>query len=257
MDGAVPVFRRLIYLYPESEEAHLSVDYLNRIAEKTASARKASIDSLEKLLHTNGFGFYSSLFNKNHIDLEIFPNLNEDDLKEIGITSLGHRRKLIELAASIKIKGYNTQQSKSRHSNRRDPSNKKSPKKPQKNPLLIGLTKLGLVMLAGHFFGRLFGRDSGESSSFFDLDGDGVVDTVGYDRDGDGILDAFVSDTNGDGLLDTIALDENRDGLIDTVGVDSSGDGMVDFIAVDVDGDGCADFLAEDFDEDGDFDRIL
>lgn len=43
-------------------------------------------------------GQYSEAFVKNEIDLEILPELDEDDLKELGV-SLGHRKKLLKVIA--------------------------------------------------------------------------------------------------------------------------------------------------------------
>lgn len=77
----------------------------------------------------------------------------------------------------------------------------------------------------------------------FDINGDGLIDTIKFDSNGDGILDTAFSDLNGDGLIDTIASDTNGDGLIDTIVSDMNGDGRIDTIIKDVNSDGVADII--------------
>ncbi len=51
---------------------------------------------LEKL----GLGQYAQVFVDNKIDLEVLPDLTEDDLKDVGIP-LGHRKKLLKAIAAL------------------------------------------------------------------------------------------------------------------------------------------------------------
>jgi class 3 adenylate cyclase len=53
---------------------------------------------LEKL----GLGQYAQRFAENDIDFDILGDLTDQDLKEIGVTSLGHRRKLLRAIADLK-----------------------------------------------------------------------------------------------------------------------------------------------------------
>jgi len=53
---------------------------------------------LEKL----GLRQYAQRFAENDIDFEILSDLTDQDLKEIGVTSLGHRRKLLRAIANLK-----------------------------------------------------------------------------------------------------------------------------------------------------------
>ena len=47
-----------------------------------------------------GLGQYDTAFRDNAVDAEVLPQLTGDDLKELGVTSVGHRRKLLaEIAA--------------------------------------------------------------------------------------------------------------------------------------------------------------
>ena len=44
---------------------------------------------------------YEQAFRENEIDAEILPKLTADDLKDIGVTTVGHRRKLLEAIAAL------------------------------------------------------------------------------------------------------------------------------------------------------------
>ena len=52
-----------------------------------------------------GLQQYEKAFRDNDIDLEILPKLTAEDLTGIGISSVGHRRKLIEAIASLGTPG--------------------------------------------------------------------------------------------------------------------------------------------------------
>ena len=53
---------------------------------------------------TLGLERYEATFRENDVDAELLPNLTADDLKELGITSLGHRRRLLEAIAALRLK---------------------------------------------------------------------------------------------------------------------------------------------------------
>jgi SAM domain (Sterile alpha motif) len=42
-----------------------------------------------------GLGRYASTFLENDIDFAVLPNLSDADLRELGIGSLGHRKRLL------------------------------------------------------------------------------------------------------------------------------------------------------------------
>jgi len=52
-----------------------------------------------------GLERYQATFDENDVDAELLPNLTADDLKEIGITSLGHRRRLLDAIAALRVEG--------------------------------------------------------------------------------------------------------------------------------------------------------
>jgi class 3 adenylate cyclase len=52
-------------------------------------------------LHGLGLGQYEAAFRDHEIDGDVLPNLTADDLNELGITIVGHRRKLLTAIASL------------------------------------------------------------------------------------------------------------------------------------------------------------
>ena len=53
---------------------------------------------LEKL----DLGQYAQRFAENDINFAVLPDLTDQDLKEIGVASLGHRRQLLRAIAELK-----------------------------------------------------------------------------------------------------------------------------------------------------------
>ena len=45
---------------------------------------------------------YEAAFRQNHIDATVLPSLTAEDLKDLGIGSIGHRRKLLEAIALLR-----------------------------------------------------------------------------------------------------------------------------------------------------------
>src|SRR6202045_3441407 len=48
-----------------------------------------------------GLGQYTQRFVENDINFSILPDLTDQDLKELGVASLGHRRKLLRAIADL------------------------------------------------------------------------------------------------------------------------------------------------------------
>jgi hypothetical protein len=48
-----------------------------------------------------GLGKYEAAFRENEIDETILPGLTAEDLKELGVAALGHRRKLLDAIAAL------------------------------------------------------------------------------------------------------------------------------------------------------------
>ena len=57
--------------------------------------------NIDRWLEGIGLSQYAELFRSNDIDGALLHQLTGDDLKEIGVTSLGHRKKLLEAVAAL------------------------------------------------------------------------------------------------------------------------------------------------------------
>ena len=53
-------------------------------------------------LRSLGLGKYEAVFRENEIDQTVLPDLTAEDLKELGVTALGHRRKLLAAIAALR-----------------------------------------------------------------------------------------------------------------------------------------------------------
>ena len=53
------------------------------------------------LLRKLGLERYEQAFRDNEVDLRVLPKLTADDLKELGVAALGHRRLLLEAIADL------------------------------------------------------------------------------------------------------------------------------------------------------------
>ncbi len=51
-----------------------------------------------------GLERYEAAFRANDVNAQLLPNLTADDLKDLGITSVGHRRQLLEAIAALRLK---------------------------------------------------------------------------------------------------------------------------------------------------------
>ena len=56
---------------------------------------------IDAWLHEIGLAQYAETFRANDIDGELLGRLTGDDLKEIGVASFGHRKKLLEAIAAL------------------------------------------------------------------------------------------------------------------------------------------------------------
>ena len=48
-----------------------------------------------------GLGKYADAFEENDIDWDILPELTNDDLKDLGVDLVGHRRKLLKAISAL------------------------------------------------------------------------------------------------------------------------------------------------------------
>jgi class 3 adenylate cyclase len=56
---------------------------------------------IEGWLRRIGLAQYAEMFRANDIDIELLGRLTNDDLKDIGVVSFGHRKKLLEEIAEF------------------------------------------------------------------------------------------------------------------------------------------------------------
>ena len=52
-----------------------------------------------------GLARYQQVFGENDIDEEVLPNLTAEDLSDLGVTAVGHRRKLLDAIAALRDRG--------------------------------------------------------------------------------------------------------------------------------------------------------
>ena len=48
-----------------------------------------------------GLGQYEAAFLANEIDAKVLPRLTAEDLKDLGVTLVGHRRRLLDTIAAL------------------------------------------------------------------------------------------------------------------------------------------------------------
>ena len=51
-----------------------------------------------------GLEQYASAFRDNAIDAEVLPSLTAEDLRDIGVTLVGHRRRLLDAIAAPQVR---------------------------------------------------------------------------------------------------------------------------------------------------------
>jgi class 3 adenylate cyclase/predicted ATPase len=59
---------------------------------------------VEDWLRALGLEQYEATFRENAVDAALLPNLTADDLKDLGVTLVGHRRRLLEAIAALRLK---------------------------------------------------------------------------------------------------------------------------------------------------------
>jgi len=53
-------------------------------------------------LRSLGLGKYEAAFRENEIDETVLPSLTDEHLRELGVTALGHRVKLLDAIAALR-----------------------------------------------------------------------------------------------------------------------------------------------------------
>ena len=52
-----------------------------------------------------GLDRYEAAFRENDVNADILPKLTGDDLKDLGVTSVGHRRQILDAIATLRLEG--------------------------------------------------------------------------------------------------------------------------------------------------------
>src|SRR3984885_6097072 len=65
------------------------------------SARGRPMQQITDWLESLGLSEYAQRFAENDIDFSILADLTDQDLEKIGVTSLGHRRKILRAIAEL------------------------------------------------------------------------------------------------------------------------------------------------------------
>ena len=60
-------------------------------------------------LRSLGLGKYEAVFRENEIDETVLPSLTEEHLKQLGVTALGHRVKLLDAIAALRTEASGTE----------------------------------------------------------------------------------------------------------------------------------------------------
>jgi hypothetical protein len=69
--------------------------------ESTASRFRATSMDIAGWLRGLGLEQYAPAFRANDIDGEVLRRLKAEDLRELGVTSIGHRRRLLDAIAAL------------------------------------------------------------------------------------------------------------------------------------------------------------
>ena len=56
-------------------------------------------------LRTLGLEQYEAAFHENAVAADLLPSLTAEDLKDLGITAVGHRRRLLDAIAKLRVNG--------------------------------------------------------------------------------------------------------------------------------------------------------
>src|SRR5262245_8253114 len=67
----------------------------------TPDCRRAVMD-IVVWLRSLGLGKYEAAFRDNEIDETVLPNLTPEDLKDLGVSIVGHRRKLLDAIGALR-----------------------------------------------------------------------------------------------------------------------------------------------------------
>jgi class 3 adenylate cyclase len=138
-------------------------------------------------LRSLGLGKYEAIFRENDIDETVLPNLTAEDLKELGVASLGHRRKLLDAIAALRSDASGKTPSVDTATTSSDPSAHPEDRAERRQVTVMFSDLVGSTALSA----RMDPEDLREVISAYQ---DCVAETVGR-------LGGFVAKYMGDGVL--------------------------------------------------------
>src|SRR5947208_9224882 len=62
---------------------------------------RTTTTDLTEWLGRHGLGQYAKTFAENNIEYSVLPDLTENDLEKLGVSSLGHRKKLLRAIEAL------------------------------------------------------------------------------------------------------------------------------------------------------------
>src|SRR5437762_9623707 len=62
---------------------------------------RTTTTELAEWLGRHGLGQYAKTFAENNIEFSVLPDLTENDLEKLGVSSLGHRKKLLRAIEAL------------------------------------------------------------------------------------------------------------------------------------------------------------
>src|ERR1700744_6135400 len=78
--------------------------WTDRAWQRHVSPQRFSGAAMDVAVWLRGLGLerYEAAFRENDVSAGLLPNLTADDLKDLGIASVGHRRQLLEAIAALR-----------------------------------------------------------------------------------------------------------------------------------------------------------
>src|SRR4051812_25122949 len=80
----------------------VALDSLLRLNDHAAGRRQSVIMDVGRWLRSLGLAQYEDAFRNNAIDDSVLPSLTAEDLKDLGVGIVGHRRKLLDAIAALR-----------------------------------------------------------------------------------------------------------------------------------------------------------
>jgi hypothetical protein len=91
--------------------SYCSASQLDTLSEQDHDARRpgvwGAIMDIVVWLRSLGLERYEAAFRANEINETVLPNLTAEDLKELGVAALGHRRMLLDAIVALRADAGN------------------------------------------------------------------------------------------------------------------------------------------------------